>query len=138
MRIQSRFKDYYDFISHQFGSDPSCVYVREPFKTVDIEFSLDQTRGGKSIFNGRLVQKYVQADYCLEYVVADNLAVPGGAMHLVTDLVRLGIYSDIGAAIRAGIRLLIEQNRDSLLAAEARMARRQIVNALQEAEVRKE
>jgi Arc/MetJ-type ribon-helix-helix transcriptional regulator len=75
---------------------------------------------------------------CLEYVVADNLAVPGGAMHLVTNLVRLGIYSDIGAAIRAGIRLLIEQNRDSLLAAEARMARRQIVNALQEAEVKKE
>jgi len=66
----------------------------------------------------------------LEYVIADNLAVPGGAMHLVTDLVHLDIYNDIGAAIRAGIRLLIEQNRDSLLAAEARTARRQIVNAL--------
>ena len=66
----------------------------------------------------------------LEYVIANNLAVPGGAMHLVTDLVHFGIYNDIGAAIRAGIRLLIEQNRDSLLANEARMARQQIVKAL--------
>lgn len=28
MRIQSKFKDYYDHISHRFGADPSCVYVR--------------------------------------------------------------------------------------------------------------
>ena len=67
---------------------------------------------------------------CLEYVIVQNLAVPGGAMRLVTDLVHLGICNDIGAAIRAGIGLLIEQNRDSLLAGEARVARRRIVNAL--------
>jgi hypothetical protein len=67
----------------------------------------------------------------LEYVTVHNLAVPGGAMQLVTDLVHLDIYNDIGAAIRAGIGLLIEQNRDSLLAAEARVARQRIVNALQ-------
>ena len=66
----------------------------------------------------------------LEYVIANNLAVPGGAMHLVTDLVHFGIYNDIGAAIRAGIGLLIEQNRESLLATEARVARQRIVNAL--------
>jgi hypothetical protein len=66
----------------------------------------------------------------LEYVIVQNLAVPGGAMRLVTDLVHLGICNDIGAVIRAGIRLLIEENRDSLLAAEARVARQRIVNAL--------
>lgn len=66
----------------------------------------------------------------LEYVIANNLAVPGGAMRLVTDLVHLDIYNDIGAAIRAGIGLLIEENRDSLLAAEARVARQRIGNAL--------
>jgi hypothetical protein len=66
----------------------------------------------------------------LEYVIVHNLAVPGGAMRLVTDLVHLGIYNDIGAAIRAGIGLVIEQNRESLLATEARVARRRIVNAL--------
>jgi hypothetical protein len=66
----------------------------------------------------------------LDYVIVHNLAVPGGAMQLVTDLVHLSIYNDIGAAIRAGIGLLIEQNRDSLLATEARVARQRIVNAL--------
>jgi len=66
----------------------------------------------------------------LDYVIVQNLAVSGGAMRLVTDLVHLDIYKDIGAAIRAGIGLLIEQNRDSLLATEARVARQRIVNAL--------
>jgi hypothetical protein len=66
----------------------------------------------------------------LDYVIVHNLAVPEGAMRLVTDLVHLDIYNDIGAAIRAGIGLLIEQNRDSLLATEARVARQRIVNAL--------
>lgn len=28
VRIQSKFKDYYDHISHRFGSDPNCVYLR--------------------------------------------------------------------------------------------------------------
>ena len=72
----------------------------------------------------------VKYDGPLEYVIANNLAIPGEAFHLVTDLVHLGIYKDIGAVIRAGIGLLIEQNRDSLLAAEARVARQRIVNAL--------
>src|SRR5277367_6388023 len=30
MKIVSRFKDYYDHISHRFGSDPDCVYTRKP------------------------------------------------------------------------------------------------------------
>ncbi len=75
MRIQSRYKDYYDFISHKFGSDPNCVYVREPFKTVDIDYSLGRAPGQKSIFNGRLVQKYIE-DYHLEYVVAGSFVFP--------------------------------------------------------------
>lgn len=38
MKIQSRFKDYYDFISHKFGADPNCVYVREPLKEISVEW----------------------------------------------------------------------------------------------------
>ena len=29
MKIQSKFKDYYDFVSTKFGQDPDCVYVRK-------------------------------------------------------------------------------------------------------------
>lgn len=28
MRINSKFKDYYDFVSHRYGADPTCVYMR--------------------------------------------------------------------------------------------------------------
>ena len=37
MRIQSRFKDYYDFVSNRYGADPGCVYVREPIENVEVE-----------------------------------------------------------------------------------------------------
>ena len=74
VKIQSRFKDYYDHISHVHGADPGCVYVREPFKTVDIDYSLDRARG-HSVFDGRLIQRYIE-DYHLEYVVAGSFVFP--------------------------------------------------------------
>lgn len=38
MKIQSRFKDYYDHISHRYGADPDCVYIREPLKLSSIKW----------------------------------------------------------------------------------------------------
>lgn len=35
MRIQSRFKDYYDFLGQQFGQDPDTIYVREPIRHLE-------------------------------------------------------------------------------------------------------
>ena len=29
MKIQSPFKDYYDFVEHLYGSDPKITYVRD-------------------------------------------------------------------------------------------------------------
>lgn len=40
MKIQSRFKDYYDHISHRFGADPNVVYVRRPFSGIDVSIQL--------------------------------------------------------------------------------------------------
>lgn len=38
MRIQSRFRDYYDFISHRFGQQPDVVYVRDKIKETNVLF----------------------------------------------------------------------------------------------------
>ncbi len=35
MRIQSKFKDYYDHISHVYGGDPDVIYLRSPLKTTE-------------------------------------------------------------------------------------------------------
>ncbi len=48
MRIVSKWKDYYDFISHQFGADKDCTYIRGPLKltTVLISVNLDDVSTG--------------------------------------------------------------------------------------------
>lgn len=38
MKIQSKYKDYYDYISHKFGADPNTVYVRN---TIPISEKID-------------------------------------------------------------------------------------------------
>jgi len=32
MRIRSKWKDYYDFVSHKFGADPDVLYERKALK----------------------------------------------------------------------------------------------------------
>ena len=55
MRIQSKQKDYYDYISHLYGADPNCVYLRgklpetrltipDRLPTTDL-LDFDKTRG---------------------------------------------------------------------------------------------
>ncbi len=43
MRIQSKFKDYYDYISHRFGADPDVLYIRDRVPRTVVEWSDEET-----------------------------------------------------------------------------------------------
>lgn len=80
MRIQSKFKDFYDFVSHRFGADPDVVYERKnglettvsrkmftdanTFRNTFSEYAWGGPRGkGKR-------QIWVGSDYEMQFVVA--------------------------------------------------------------------
>lgn len=81
MKIQSRFKDYYDFISHRFGQDPNCVYVREPFRvgkgrhieTVDVEVGKNFPYFYQNPYRYRNIG---DVSYELEFIVAASHVIP--------------------------------------------------------------
>ena len=81
MKIQSKFKDYYDHIAHIYGGgDPLNVYERKPLE--DTHYDFDPV-----LFNNfRLPGTYHREDYLLKYIVvagkmytlrADKNPVPG-------------------------------------------------------------
>lgn len=64
MKIQSKFKDYYDHVAHIYGGgDPLNVYERKPLE--DNVYNFDST-----VFNGfRLPGNWYHLNYSLKYIV---------------------------------------------------------------------
>lgn len=71
MRIQSKFKDYYDFISHRYGSDPGCTYLRGKIDVNGVDWSKFPLG---SAFCSTLAKSV--SDYEMEFVVAGPHVVP--------------------------------------------------------------
>jgi hypothetical protein len=81
VKIQSRFKDYYDHISHRFGSDPDTVYVREPIRNnnlIEWPEGAGAVRGGKRCFLNTFDTRH---RYTMEFVVAGMHVVAFGSSH---------------------------------------------------------
>lgn len=71
MRIQSKWVDYYDFISHRYGQDPLCTYVRGPLR--DWYFDLPSDASLKGV---RVGQTKVGVYRSLSILVAGLHAIP--------------------------------------------------------------
>lgn len=64
MRINSKFKDYYDYIGHKFGQDPDVVYNRGPIpKAEEYQFGYRPDLLWRSSF--------IERQNCLYWVVED-------------------------------------------------------------------
>jgi hypothetical protein len=66
MKIQSRFKDYYDYIGHKYGSDPYVVYIREPIKKTEIDC--------KGLFYDDVFNE--RSEYFIRFIIAGSNVVP--------------------------------------------------------------
>lgn len=84
MKIQSKFRDYYDHISYRFGQDPDVTYVRAPLKVTEIdwphhEFFYDTLRRGTQWVgeDGKRKKPVVfDPGASIEFVVAGPRVVP--------------------------------------------------------------
>lgn len=45
MRIQSKFRDFYDYVGHRYGTDPGCLYLRGPLRQTSFDMPRGQTPG---------------------------------------------------------------------------------------------
>lgn len=78
MRIQSRFRDYYDFISHRFGQQPDVVYVRDKIKETNILFP--SGRAGRVLPDvKRMFRDDVRGH--IDFVVAAQRVIPLYVVH---------------------------------------------------------
>lgn len=88
MRLQSRFKDYYDFISHRFGGDPSCVYVREPPRGSGTGYFLVDACDTEDGFKDEIAYAH-RLKYDMRYIIIGTRVYPfvhdrvRGDMHLL-------------------------------------------------------
>ena len=94
MRIQSTFKDYYDFVSHKFGEDPDIVYRRKNLFSGAGKYFVSQKVdwAGRDYFQDTMARSYppvgkkargidgIGLEYHLEWIVAGP--------HVTTFLVR--------------------------------------------------
>ena len=44
MKIISKYRDYYDFVSKRYGEDPACIYLRRDFVMRDREIDVEYPR----------------------------------------------------------------------------------------------
>lgn len=69
MKIQSKYKDYYDFITFRFGGDPDIVYARSPLKITDIMYN---ARG----FFADVINYEYRRDHHITFIVAGSYVIP--------------------------------------------------------------
>lgn len=72
MKIVSKFKDYYDWISHKVGQDPTCTYMRGNISTEMIPVKAHR----KAWDFGANVRTYSKDKCELEYLVAGEFVFP--------------------------------------------------------------
>lgn len=78
MRIQSKFRDYYDFISHRYGQDPQIVYERKPLTVTSVPASALDSEARAAIGIPDVRRRVVDADrwYCGASIVAGRYVFP--------------------------------------------------------------
>jgi hypothetical protein len=87
MKIQSKFKDYYDTISYKFGQDPDCIYNRGPLPE-------DKLTIPYSIQNN-FPHNWLYTDHT-RYMVYYNLCFVVAGPHVVPFLEINGKYFKLG------------------------------------------